>query len=265
MVTTPLPSPTSIAAASSALSAIPIAPSACTFPTGMNIDDYPGCESWSNLKWAWEFLRRNKTFQEQCDHIRGWPQRDTPLKRSRQRNTASTFGLKKFKDYIEDFERGQTPNPRFLSEAISFWSRVNEKSYKHQVLPSSLRDGEALVKFDIKSIMKSSKSLDAQLLAAKVALENAFKRYLKQANKKARGTKLKIPPIQLLRAFDANQHRQTAAGSRLTIIDIANVILPQSPNPPLDPAGDMNLRFSRGNEYVGSLYLDLAATKSRPR
>ena len=258
----PNPSTTNAAAAPASPIA-PITPAAVphsiafTFPTGLNIANYSGYQTWSNQEWAWEFLRRNIVFQARCDHIRNWP--DSRLTRSWQKNIAYTFGLKKFKDYIEDFASGQTPNPKFTSDTISAWSRVDENRYKSLVLPTALRPGQSLIRFDLEAMKKSKKSFNAQIQDAKIALEKSLSRLLKNTSSKSRITKLKAPLIEFLRAFDAEVYKRTTAGKSTTYLAMANLILPQSP-PPLNPVDDIKSRVARSKEFVESLYLDLAAS-----
>jgi hypothetical protein len=258
----PNPSTTNAAAAPTSpiapiTSAAAPQPIVFSFPTGLNIADYSGYQSWSNQEWAWEFLRRNTDFQKRSDHIRNWP--NSKLTRSWQRNIAYTFGLKKFKDYIEDFASGQNPKPKLTSGTISAWSRVDEKVYASLVLPTALRPGQSLIRFDIEAMKKSKKSFNAQLQAAKTAIEKSLKIYLKSTNSKSRITKLKAPLIEFLRAFDAEMYKRTVAGKKTTYLVMANSILPQSP-PPLNPEDDIKDRVGRSKEFVESLYLDLAAS-----
>ncbi len=230
------------------------------FPNGLDITEYPGYQTWTNAAWAWQFLRRNEKFQKRCDHIRSWP--NSKLKRMWRRNIAHAFSLKKFKDYQEDFATGKRPNPEFSSDTVSFWARVDESQYDSLVLPSNLRTGQALVRFDIEAMRKSKKSLSAQISDAKNVLNALLEDHLKNTKCKTRNTKLKAPPIEFLQAFDAEKFKKTALGESLTYEVIGNAILPQTP-PPLDPIGDIRSRIERGSEYVEALYLDLAAMKQK--
>ena len=227
------------------------------FPDGLDIADYPGYATWSKEAWAWEFLRRNEKFQERCDYIRTWP--NSKLKRMWKANTAHAFGLKKFKDYIEDFNSGKTPNPKFSSKAVSAWAHIDANQYASQLLPSKLRPGQALIRFDLDAMGKTKKSLQAQIDDAKNALDVLLKQRLQITKRRPKNSKPKAPFIEVLRAYDADKFKGTAAGKGLTYLAISNSILPQVP-PPLDPVGDINSRKARGREYVDVLYLDLAAT-----
>lgn len=234
---------------------------ACNFPDGMSITDYSGHESWTNVAWAWQFLRRNTKFQERCDRIRNWP--DSKLKRMWKTNTAHAFGLKKFKDYVEDFDSGKTPQPKFASKSVSAWANIDEKQYESLILPSKLRPGQVLLRFDLDAMGKTKKSLRAQIDDANDALEVLLAERLKVTNATPKAPKPKAPFIEVLRAYDAEIFKQTNSGKGITYEVIANAILPQFPAPPIDPVGDINSRIERGEEYVELLYLDLAATKSK--
>lgn len=231
------------------------------FPKELQITHYAGYEDWSNQHWAWEFLRRGITFQERCDEVQNWP--NSRLTRMNKMYIAKAFGLKKYKYYKEDYASGDTPNPRFTSEFVSYWSRIDEDAYADQVLPTSLNFGEALIRFDILAMEKSKKSLSAQLNSAKERLQQGLEQYLNQKKTKSGDFKNKIPLIELLRTFDAFKYKATPQGAKLTNLAIANEILPQSPNPPLDPEGDIQSRRKRAMEYVVLIYQDLAATKKR--
>ncbi|HPT50249.1 MAG TPA: hypothetical protein PKZ22_08620 [Accumulibacter sp.] len=233
--------------------------SAYSFPNGMCDTDYLGHDTWTNAAWAWQFLRRNKNFQERCDRIRDWP--DSPLKRMWKNNTAHAFGLKKFKDYIEDFDSGKTPQPKFTSKSVSAWANIDKKQYESLILPAKLRPGQALLRFDLDAMGKTKKSLNAQIDDAKEALEALLAERLKVTNNTPKAPKPKAPFIEILRAYDAELFKQTSSGKGVTYELIAKAILPQLPAPPLDPIGDINSRIDRGTEYVDILYLDLAATK----
>lgn len=234
---------------------------ACNFPDGLNIVDYSGYETWSNAAWAWQFLRRNEKFQERCDHIRSWP--NSKLKRMWKTNIAHAFGLKKFKDYIEDFDSGKTPQPKFASKSVSAWANIDKEQYESLVLPSKLRPGQVLLRFDLDAMGKTKKSLRAQIDDAYEALEALLAERLKVTNATPKAPKPKAPFIEVLRAYDAYIFKLTKAGKGITYEMIANAILPQLPSPPIDPVGDINSRIERGEEYVELLYLDLAATKPK--
>ena len=232
---------------------------AFSFPDGMNIADYPGYATWTKAAWAWQFLRRNKEFQERCDWIRNKP--DVPLVRERKINAAHAFSLKKYKDYIEDFDSGETPHPKFSSKSVSSWSNIDKLQYESVRLPSRLRPGQVLLRFDLDAMGKTKKSLQAQIDDAKKSLSALLAKRLKVTNSTPKNPKPKAPFIEVLRAYDAEQFKRTTDGNRLTYLAIANEILPKPPHAPIDPVSDITSRIERGKEYVEYLYRDLAATK----
>ena len=219
----------------------------------MDLPAYPGYQNWTKEKWAWEFLRRNSEFQKQCDAFRDFP--EMLLKRVRQRRTAFSYGLMKFKDYIENFDVGA--NPKFSSSKISFFSTGNSKSYTNP-LTISLRPAETLIRFNIEVMSKSNKSLGAQLKDAKRQLEKALRSYLKKTKRTTKVTKGKALLIECLRAYDAENFKKTPSGKGVTYSKIADGILPQNPLP-LNPIDTIKSRVARGKEYVNSLYLDIVA------
>jgi Family of unknown function (DUF6499) len=47
------------------------------YPNWRTAAEYEGYKDWSNRRWAWEFLRRNRSYRELCDKLRrsigpGW-------------------------------------------------------------------------------------------------------------------------------------------------------------------------------------------------
>lgn len=229
------------------------------FPDGMSIEDYSGYATWTKAAWAWQFLRRNKGFQERCDRIRNKP--DVPLVREWKKNAAYAYGLKKYKDYFEDFDSGETPHPKFSSKSVSSWANLDKSQYEGVRLPSRLRPGQVLLRFDLDAMGKTKKSLRAQIDDAKKTLGALLAKRLKVTNSTPKNPKPKAPFIEVLRAYDAEQFKRTTKGDCLTYLAIANEILPKQPNAPIDPVSDINSRIERGKEYVEDLYRDLAATK----
>ena len=57
---------------------------------------YEGHEEWPPEKWAWEFLRRNRFFQQDCDALEG--------ARSRKKKLPAHWHLASFKSYAEPYK-----------------------------------------------------------------------------------------------------------------------------------------------------------------
>lgn len=222
--------------------------------TGLNPAHYAGHEEWPNVKWAWEFLRRNPKFQAICIQIAKLPK--VRLRLFKEKNAAATFGLKKYKHYSEDFSEGI--QPKFMTASVSYWSRVSEKRYERLVLPSDLSKGEALVKFDITSMMKSTKSLDAQLDEARRRLEKSLCTYQKKIKQICEPTKHKAPLIELLRTLDAFSKWEAGLLGDVTLDQIASKIFI---TPTTDLERKIKRRHARALEYRNFDYCDLAATE----
>lgn len=229
-----------------------------SFPSGLDIKDYADYSDWPKSKWAWEFLRRNPNFQAGCQELHGMP--DIPLRRLRKKNAAQRFGLKKFKHFEEDYGAGSEPIPAFKTSSISYWSRVNEGRYAEQQLPTSLRRGEALVRFDIAAMTRSTKSLEAQLNEAARRLEKSLRKYQSKDASKADPTKHKAPLIELLRTLDAFRQWEEGLIPGLTVLQIANAILTRYTT---DAERKIKRRYARAIEYRDTDYLDLAASEDR--
>lgn len=131
-------------------------------PSGKDINGYPGYEKWTNRRWAWEFLRRNKTFMRECANLHAAT--TTEQRSVIERVIAREFHLKKFKHCDEPY-RDQLP----VFNEITWWSCQEDlREQKRTVL---LQQGQILVKFDLEPALLSDKALTAQLNRAETILK----------------------------------------------------------------------------------------------
>jgi hypothetical protein len=79
-------------------------------PNGMSVDDYKKAMGWSNANWAWEFLRRNQAFQDDCKAA-------AKGGRAMQKRVAAKWHLKAFKHAKENYH-GQSGKPRFAHTTL---------------------------------------------------------------------------------------------------------------------------------------------------
>lgn len=132
------------------------------------LDDskYAGCESWTNKRWAWEFLRRNMNFRSACDAL------DDNATSKVKRNIARKFGLVDFKHYQEIFtsDDGQVGAPKFISKAVMRIrpERQDDSSWKRRV---TIKPNQLAIRFDLRQAIEDDRILDAQIQSARKILE----------------------------------------------------------------------------------------------
>lgn len=131
-------------------------------------------ESWSFLRFAWEFLRLNDSFRTDCDDAE-----DTESKR----NVARKYGLKHFVHYREEFDASPV-KIRFNGADISSWSNISTKKEKKIRPDRSLRPGEVAIYFDLNFMLEEPiKSLERQLDQARQTLSKRLASYARKENK----------------------------------------------------------------------------------
>jgi hypothetical protein len=168
-------------------------------PNGLDENDYKNLEAWSNQKWAWAFLRRNLKFQRECDRLKDCSD-------SEKLALAKQYGLRKFKDYHEDYcKKGHYAKPQFLNGSISAISNLdfelgNPTSRRIKMMP-----GKFLVFFDLASALKSEKFLDRQLENAQLLLKRKLKQIREQVGQDQKGVNPRHRAMgQYLRMLDAH-------------------------------------------------------------
>lgn len=133
---------------------------------------YEDHETWTNKRWAWEFLLRNPDFQKACD---GLDEGATPQKK---RAIARKFGLAKFKHYDEPYESGdgESTEPMFISKAVSP-IRPQRQGNGRWIRPITIRPGQLAVRFDLRLALADNRILDAQIATARKILERQLDRW----------------------------------------------------------------------------------------
>jgi len=132
-------------------------------------------ESWTFLRFAWEFLRLNESFKAACDKAK-----DTASKR----RVAREYGLKHFVHYREEFDTSPA-RIRFNGADISSWSNTSTNKEKKIRPDRSLRPGEIAIYFDLNFMLEEPvKSLERQLDQARQTLSKKLASYAKKENKR---------------------------------------------------------------------------------
>lgn len=152
-------------------------------------DTYPAdWNDWSYSRWAWEFLRRNKKFQDKCEIVR-----DAQV--GPQRAMARAFGLAEYKYFKEPHLEGN--GCLWLSAAICKYHAAHEKETRTML---SLKPGEVALVFDLNLVGKVGLStLNAQLYAARAILEG-YRLAFGIGEDKSKVTKRNL--FRLLRVYD---------------------------------------------------------------
>ena len=184
------------------------APDVKSFPTGDNVDEYIDWPAWSNVRWAWEFLRRNQEYAELCNMVKN----NSIDAKECTRIVKRKFGLLDFKDYLEPFDTSFKP-PRFASAKVASFSRVTRKQEKAHLLVSKIRisRGEVLIRFDVTQI-DTLRSLEGQIAAAAELLtlrENQWLKRKKVEREKAQRNNYFL--LSLLRLLDFDKTRKAVS------------------------------------------------------
>ena len=119
-------------------------------PEGAEVCWYEGWKQWTALRWGWEFLRRNASFQQACE----FPYGDRAW-------IASTFHLKRFKDFRQEYHNGRRAKFESRNRAIPRRAdfeqnlRVGGTSVEARV---TLSPTEVLIRFEIEPMLHATTS-----------------------------------------------------------------------------------------------------------
>lgn len=124
--------------------------------------DYPNYKTWSSHRWAWEFLRRNKEFINDCKSLDSLNCFD---RKEKEEEIAKKYGLEKFK-YYSDVSR---PSPVFLMRSIESWQNDSKKTFEEDVVVK-IKKGQLLILFNVDQTLGGISELEAQLDQARKEL-----------------------------------------------------------------------------------------------
>lgn len=141
------------------------------FPNGRTVDDYADYEKWTNRRWAWEFLCRNKRFRSECEQLDKISP-DLPEHKQVSREIARTFHLRKFIHYTTAFQRGKQ-GPRFNPVLMLWKIDAGATNRKTNLV---VFDGQCLARFDLHPALEDAASLDAQIEYVRKELQTNLKR-----------------------------------------------------------------------------------------
>lgn len=228
------------------------------FPSGDNIEDYKEWHLWSNHRFAWEFLRRNMEFQQQCDQFIEQP---SPAAR---RDIRGKFGLIRYKHYQEEYGETKKQRPKFVTSDVVIWPRVSEKIYKKikPNFPKGLRPGQVLVRFDFNLLSEASSGISAMLEATDALLKRAAEIWLKEQGKTIISRRIREELLPLLRLLDLDRNRATTKLNREQMFEIVYGN-GQTEKQIDDLSRVVRKKLATAKRYRDSDYLRLAATKKR--
>lgn len=156
------------------------------------LEAYAGHEDWSGDRWAWEFLRRNRFFQRDCDEFNvalGKKQRLRPKLNSK-------WMLQAFKSYDEQFshEEKGIPPPRWsLFSSVECWDtntpqRLKQTPQPWQVDDLVLQPGQIAIVLDLNGSAALPEVLELQWFTAWYKMHMSAKRLHGAEEKRAANT-----------------------------------------------------------------------------
>ncbi|WP_154641540.1 hypothetical protein [Burkholderia cenocepacia] len=131
------------------------------FPSGEDICEYDGWESWNYQDLAWQYARRNKNFQKQCLALDA----SDPDFEQRKQDIADEFFLSRHKDFREEtLVRG---------EGVSAQYEISRKPNGTQRLRFSrtLKSHQVAITLDLRSSLHSQDALARQIELVTKAVE----------------------------------------------------------------------------------------------
>lgn len=162
-------------------------------PDWRDESSYPNYMTWTYCHWAWEFLRRNERFQNECYAVESGSL-------GQQLAVAKRFGLQEFKHFREHFHGGKVPEwlsvlPEVLVRAVD-----NVKTLRERSIPQ----GQVVMTFDLDEMLRNRPTLDAQAYNAGYYLNSCLKEYSELKGQKPRSPRpQKAKLFTYLRVLDA--------------------------------------------------------------
>lgn len=231
------------------------------FPSGEHVKSYGKYEKWTNRRWAWEFLCRNKEFRQRCDATESL---DGDERCNEERKIAKAFHLKVFKHWKEKYG---TDHPKFLKAHLWYKFPDGERSKKLTIL---MREDQVVIRFNLSPALLTTRALDAQIEVATGVLRRRLNELAAAEGAKPKATRTSHLNNRLrwLRLLDATY----AGATKETIYEWIKDSLKdnkrmKSPDAQDDPAGaiDDMLRSAKDmtkTEYLTFAYTPITKTKN---
>jgi hypothetical protein len=150
-----------------------------------NPKSYINYKKWTLEQWAWEFLRRNKFFQKDCDAFEA--------SRERNKKLPSQWQLHTFKSYSEPFKGKELQSPKWsIFSQVEIWDtntplRLKQPRRPWHVDDLVLRPGQVALVLDLNDANAMPSLLHAQWTSAWYKLALSARRLKTDETKKAGG------------------------------------------------------------------------------
>lgn len=178
-------------------------------PDGMSMESYKGWETWERNRWAWEFLRRNSSFQAGCDNASSlrvyYGENDPDAVEMEELSVAFRFGLSRFKHYAEPFEGGSAFRPQFR-RLISV--RRGRAEGPANPLSARVIPGELFVKISVKEL-RSKQDLEDHVRWYRRQLQRLQEEVVGKPLPGRGRTQAPSVYLQFLRFLDGDQDRKS--------------------------------------------------------
>lgn len=220
-------------------------------PDGTDASRYANINNWSYRRWAWEFLRRNTDFNEECKRVKDGSAEDKQI-------VANKFSLKQFKDYRESYI-GSSGSPKFSIGTINSWSHLDAKQKAVRKQAVRIKYGQIVIRFNLEQAIQDRKAIDKQLRLAKQKLEKCLDEYEAQTQIKCIKKDFK-PSVfgKYLRALDG-------ASAGMSQPEIASLIFPSVANADRDKKIEkIKPIIKRAKEISTKEYMHLSVLKGKP-
>lgn len=137
-----------------------------TLTRWQDLESYAGYQSWSGARWAWEFLRRNRFFQRDCDLLN----KELQKKTKKRPKLDAKWLLHEFKCYDEPFSlRGMQPSvPKWrIFSRVECWDSNTPIRLKRPPQPWDVDDlvlqpGQVAIVLDVNNMASLPSLLDMQ-------------------------------------------------------------------------------------------------------
>jgi hypothetical protein len=156
-----------------------------------NSDSYQGHGEWSPEQWAWEFLRRNRFFQQDCDSLDV-----TKLAPRQRKRLPPKWHLHTYKSYNEPFELGKNVlRPRWtVFSRAEVWDtntggRLNQTPQSWPFEDFALQPGQIALVIDLNDAVTMPRLLELQWSAARHQIDASLGRLRQSVARKSAGSK----------------------------------------------------------------------------
>jgi hypothetical protein len=195
----------------------------------------PEPENWSYRRWAWEFLRRNPAYQEDCRKVdrepswlalwktektaRGRGSQRMSADRLRNAETAARYGRCELKWFGEEYRDEEDEERLWLAETVTPGKGWRPSGNEIRM---DLENGQVAMIFDLNRCLESGQAAKASMLAhAKAILDQELETYDSKLPVERRSKSVKVHRHKLflwLRLYDAIEYAEVERGEVAEIL-----------------------------------------------